>query len=109
MLVWPVRARETLATHPLPAKEPEPHAQVAVSTFCNPCRGGVRLALAPLRLAAPHRTERQIAEAAGFSRRAVYRWRTAGLTEVVADAVATSLGFHPSEIWGDAWFAGTAS
>lgn len=109
MLVWPVRARETAGTRPTsPAREPEPHVEVPVSS-ANSSRHPERYPLDRLLVRAPGSTARQIAEGAGFTKRSAVRWATAGLTDIVADRVATSLGLHPAEVWGDAWLAGTAS
>ena len=49
--------------------------------------GGVKAAL-------PHRLER-----------AVYRIRKSGrVTWMMADEIAVALGYHPAEIYGDAWW-----
>lgn len=41
----------------------------------------------------------------GISRQAVHRLRTKDtVTHNMADRLATHLGYHPSAIWGDAWY-----
>lgn len=45
-----------------------------------------------------------IADAAGVCRRTVDRWRHKGLDEATADRIAVALGYHPCEVWGDAWW-----
>ena len=41
-----------------------------------------------------------------INRRTVHRWRRDGLSERQADRLATSIGYHPAEVWpqiADAW------
>lgn len=45
------------------------------------------------------RTDRQIAERFGVSRRTVVRWGTEGLPAHRMDEIADQLGLHPTEIW----------
>lgn len=45
------------------------------------------------------------AEAVGCSRRAVHRWRHAGLTWDAADRAAVAVGLHPANVWGREWWA----
>lgn len=50
------------------------------------------------------KTDRNLADALGVSRRVLYRWREDGVPIDTADTVATRLGYHPVHIWGDEWF-----
>lgn len=60
--------------------------------------------LAYLDRIAPHGTTDEHAEMCGVSDRTVIRWRRGSrLQETTADAVAVSLGLHPSLIWTDWW------
>lgn len=36
--------------------------------------------------------------------RAVWRWHQRGVTITWADVAAVRCGFHPAEVWGDAWW-----
>lgn len=44
-----------------------------------------------------------LAEAAGVSRRTVFRWQKQGLAPLYADEIAGRLGMGPWEIWPE-WF-----
>lgn len=33
----------------------------------------------------------------------LHAWRTRGLSMSQADELATELGFHPTEVWGQDW------
>lgn len=48
-----------------------------------------------------------VARLTGMNRRALYRYRTDGLTVWQADDIACNLGVHPSAIWTD-WYEQTA-
>lgn len=70
----------------------------------------VRLPFAPLAdLVARMEADREpcgdnavaIARVLGRSRYQVYRWRREGLSERVADELATHVGWHPDSIWTD--------
>lgn len=41
----------------------------------------------------------ELAVMAGTTPRTVARWRTDGLSRMLADAVAVLCGFHPAEVW----------
>lgn len=41
--------------------------------------------------------------------RQLYRWREKGLTVDQADELAVLVGVHPSEVWGDVWWARSAA
>lgn len=45
-----------------------------------------------------------ISELTGIGRRRLTRWQSAGVPEEEADRIACSLGLHPADIWGDAWW-----
>ncbi len=47
---------------------------------------------------------RQMCDKVRTSGHAVYRAAKEGLTDVQADRWAVRCGYHPSEVWGDAWF-----
>lgn len=40
----------------------------------------------------------------GVSRRAIVRWRQAGVTIDRAEQICDYFGVHPAEVWGAAWF-----
>lgn len=44
-------------------------------------------------------TDADIANATGFCRRTVQRWRHNGLTAINADRAAIRAGYHPANIW----------
>jgi hypothetical protein len=44
-----------------------------------------------------------LCERLGISRRTYERWKRAGVPAFRADAIAVALGFHPMDVWGDAW------
>ncbi len=46
-----------------------------------------------------------MARRVGIDRQAVYRGRTDGLSEALADRWAVALGWHPAEVWGAAWWS----
>ena len=48
--------------------------------------------------------DRDIATYLACTRRHIGRLRAHGLTPVVADRYATRIGYHPCEVWGDAWW-----
>jgi hypothetical protein len=37
--------------------------------------------------------------------RSLYRWRSYGLTDVLADTLAINCCLHPSDVWGEQWWA----
>lgn len=47
--------------------------------------------------------ERRVADATGYSTRAVSRWRKSGIMPRTADIVAIRLGSHPLTLWPDEW------
>jgi hypothetical protein len=42
--------------------------------------------------------------ACGVDRRTISRWRTRGLDADTADRAAAHAGYHPIEVWGDAFY-----
>ena len=48
-----------------------------------------------------------IARSLGVTTRTVWRWRSAGLTELQADRAAIAAGLHPGTVW-DTWWATAA-
>lgn len=44
-----------------------------------------------------------LADRIGVTRRTVNRWARSGLDPWRADEVAVAAGWHPWEVWGDAW------
>lgn len=51
---------------------------------------------------------KNLAAEVGVTSRSAERWRSAGLTDEMADRCATALGAHPSAIWSD-WFTVVAA
>ena len=49
-------------------------------------------------------TAQEIAEAIGISRACVRRYKAEGMSLIVADRVATKLGFHPLCIWEEQYW-----
>lgn len=65
-----------------------------------------RLDPAPILALVAGRSDREISDRIGVSRRTVWRWRQ-GVTLVypaTADRVAVRLGLHPANVWGDDWW-----
>ncbi len=48
-------------------------------------------------------SDRNLADLLGVTRRAVVRWRHAGIPIYSADRAAVALGVHPSLIWPEWW------
>ena len=44
-----------------------------------------------------------VAQRLGVTTRTVWRWRSAGLTELQADRAAIAAGLHPGTVW-DTWW-----
>ncbi len=63
---------------------------------------GPRLPFAPLELRLYGTTLADLAEHAGVTREAVYRWRKEGLTFNAAEKLCFAIGHHPAEFW-DEW------
>lgn len=47
--------------------------------------------------------DQRVADATGYSTRAVSRWRKSGIMPETADIVAIRLGSHPMALWPDEW------
>lgn len=63
-----------------------------------------RLPLTPLIATVQAGTYSELARMLRYNCRAIQRAARDGLSELQADRWAVTLGYHPSEIWGDAWF-----
>ena len=50
----------------------------------------------------------ELARQIGVGLRAVTRWCLKGVPEPSADRAACALGYHPAELWGDAWWEAVA-
>lgn len=65
----------------------------------------LRLSFGPVEAAARTGSPAEVARLLEVDRRQVYRWRHCGLTWAQADELAVRIGFHPSAVWGAAWWA----
>lgn len=66
---------------------------------------GATLPLEPLWALIQPADQGALARRLGVARRTVVRWKANGVPLNRADAIAGSLGRHPSEIWGEQWWA----
>ena len=73
--------------------------ELAVTTW-NQATGNLYRGESSYAVASPVTTASQFL---GVSRRTVCRWSVAGIPLRAAEDACDVLGFHPCEVWGDAW------
>lgn len=65
--------------------------------------GSERFPFAPLERWLGAHTVKKTAKLLDVDPRQIYRWRSGGVREDVADRLAIGLGLHPGDLWPEWW------